>query len=137
MSSALLTIARTQKQPTGPSTEEWLKQLQYIYTMEYYSAIKRNKFDSALVRWMNTEPVTQNKVSQKEKNKYHILTHTHIYKIQKSITDDSICRAVREMQTQRTDVVTQINVIHEEMTIPTRSPQQMQKKHLIKFNIHS
>ena len=49
--------------------------------MEYYSAIKRNKFDSALVRWMNTEPITQNKVSQKEKNKYHILTYTHIYKI--------------------------------------------------------
>ena len=51
--------------------------------MDYYLAIKRNKSESVLVRWMNTEPVTQNEVSRKEKNKYHILTqtHTHIYKI--------------------------------------------------------
>ena len=54
--------------------------------MEYYSAIKRNKFESVLLRWMNLESVIQSEVSQKEKNKYHILTH--IYEIQKSGTDD-------------------------------------------------
>ena len=47
----------------------------YIYTMEYYSTIKRNGFESVLVRWMNVEPVIQGEVSQKEKNKYHILMH--------------------------------------------------------------
>ena len=51
----------------------------YIYTTEYYSAIKRDAFKSVLMRWMNLEPIIQSEVSQKEKNKYHILTH--IYKI--------------------------------------------------------
>ena len=51
------------------------KELWYIYTMEYYSTIKRNGFESVLVRWMNVEPVIQGEVSQKEKNKYHILMH--------------------------------------------------------------
>ena len=50
----------------------------YIYTMEYYSAIKRNTFASVLMKWMNPEPVTQSEVSQKEKDKYHILTHIYI-----------------------------------------------------------
>ena len=50
-----------------------------IYTMEYYSAIKRNTFESVLMRWMNLEPIIQSEVSQKEKHKYHILTH--IYRI--------------------------------------------------------
>ena len=49
----------------------------YIYTMEYYSAIKRNTFESVLMRWMNLEPITQSEVSQKEKDKYHILTHIY------------------------------------------------------------
>ena len=53
----------------------------YIYTMEYYSAIERNAFESVLMRWMNLEPIIQGEVSQKEKDKYHILTH--IYGIQK------------------------------------------------------
>ena len=57
--------------------DEWIKRLWYMYTMEYYSAIKRNKFDSVLVRWMNLEPVIQSEVSQKEKNKYRILTFTY------------------------------------------------------------
>ena len=48
----------------------------YIYTMDYYSAIKKNTFESVLVRWMTLEPVIQSEVSQKEKNKYRILTHT-------------------------------------------------------------
>ena len=49
----------------------------YIYTMEYYSDTTRNAFVSVLVRWMNLEPIIQNEVSQKEKNKYHILMHIH------------------------------------------------------------
>ena len=65
--AALFTITRTWKQPRCPSTGEWIKKLWYIY-MEYYSAIKRNVFESVLMRWMNLEPVTQSEVSQKEKN---------------------------------------------------------------------
>ena len=76
-----------------------------MYTMEYYSAIKRNTFDSGLIRWLNLEPMTQSKRSQKGKDKYPILTH--IYEIQKDGTDEPICRAAMEMQTQRTDFWTQ------------------------------
>ena len=74
---AAFTTARTLKQPRCPSTEEWIKKLWYIYTMEYYPGRKRNEFDSVLVRWMNLEPVTQSEVSQKEKNKYCILMYIH------------------------------------------------------------
>ena len=74
--AALFTIARTWKQPRCPSTEEWMK-LWYIYTVEYCSAIKMKAFESVLVRWMNLEPITQTEVSQKEKDKYHILTHIY------------------------------------------------------------
>ena len=77
--AALFTIARTWKQPICPSTDEWIKKLWYIYTMECYSAIKRNAFESVLKRWMNQEPITQCEVSHKEKDKYCILTC--IYKI--------------------------------------------------------
>ena len=55
--AALFTIAKTWKQLKCPSTDEWLKKLWYIYTMECYSAIKRNAFESVLVRWMNPEPI--------------------------------------------------------------------------------
>ena len=72
-------IARTWKQPRCPSIDEWIKKLRYIYTMEYYSAVKMNTFESVLMRWMNLEPIMLSKVSQKEKDKYHILTH--IYRI--------------------------------------------------------
>ena len=65
--AALFTIARTWKQPRCPSADEWIKRLWYIYTMDYYSAIKRKAFESVLMRWMNTEPIIQSKVSQKEK----------------------------------------------------------------------
>ena len=58
--------------PRCPSTDEWIKMLWYIYTMEYYSAIKIH-FESILVRWMNLEPIMQSEVSQKEKDKYLIL----------------------------------------------------------------
>ena len=64
--AALFTIARTQKQTRYPLTDEWIKNLWYIYTMEYYSAIKRNAFESVLMRWMNLEPIIQSEVSQKE-----------------------------------------------------------------------
>ena len=67
--AALFTVARTWKQPRCTSTDEWIKKLCYIYTIEYYPAIKRNAFESVLMRWMNLEPVTQSEVSQKEKNK--------------------------------------------------------------------
>ena len=77
--AALITIARTWKQPRCPSTDEWIEKLWYIYTMEYYSAVKRKTFESVLMRLMNLEPIIQSEVSQKEKDKYHILTH--IYRI--------------------------------------------------------
>ena len=73
--AALFTIARTWKQPICPLTDEWIKNLWYIYTMEYYSATNRNTFVSVLMRWMSLEPIIQSEVSQKEKNKYRILTH--------------------------------------------------------------
>ena len=73
----LLAIARTWKQPRCPSTDEWIKKLWYIYTMKYYSAIKKNTFESVLMRWMNLEPIIQSEVSQKEKVKYHILMHIY------------------------------------------------------------
>ena len=73
--AALFTIARTWKQLKCPITNEWIKKMWYIYTMEYYSAIKRNEIGSFVGSWMDLESVTQSEVSQKEKNKYHILTH--------------------------------------------------------------
>ena len=75
--AALLTIARTWKQPRCPSTDEWIKKLWYIYTMEYYSAIKWKAFESVLMRQMNLEPIIQSELSQKEKDKYHILMHKY------------------------------------------------------------
>ena len=75
--AALFTIARTWKQPRCPSTDEQIKKLWYIYTMEYYSAIKRKKFESVLMRWMNLELIIQSEVSQKEKDKYRILMHIY------------------------------------------------------------
>ena len=66
--AALFTIAKTWELPKCPSTDEWLRKMWYIYTMKYSSAIKRNRFDSVVVRWMNLEPVIQIEVSQKEKN---------------------------------------------------------------------
>ena len=77
--AALFKIARTWKQPRCPSIDEWIKKLWYIYTVEYYSAIKRKTLESVLMRWMNLEPIIQSEVSQKEKDKYHILMH--IYRI--------------------------------------------------------
>ena len=64
--TALFIIARTWKQPRYPSADEWLRKLWYIYTMEHYSAIKKNTFESVLMRWMKLEPIIQSEVSQKE-----------------------------------------------------------------------
>jgi len=75
--AALFTVARTWKQPRCPSTDEWLEQLWCIYTMEYYSAIKRNPSESVLMRQMNLEPIIQSEVSQKEKDKYCTLMHIY------------------------------------------------------------
>ena len=73
--AALFTIVRTWKQPRCPSTDEWIQKLWYIYTLEHYSAIRRNTFESVLMRWMNLEPTIQSELSQKKKNKYHKLAH--------------------------------------------------------------
>ena len=75
--AALFIIARTGKQPRCPTADEWIRKLWYIYTIEFYSAIERNTFESVLMRWMNLEPITQSEVSQKEKDKYRILTHIY------------------------------------------------------------
>ena len=80
-----------------PSADEWMKMLWYIYIMEYYSAIKKNAFESVLMRWMNLEPIIQSEVSQKEKDKYRILMH--IYRIYKNGTEEFIYRATVEKQT--------------------------------------
>ena len=66
--AALFTIARTWKQPKCPSTEEWIKKMWYIYTMEYYSAIKRNEIGSLVETWMDLETVIQSEVSQRKTN---------------------------------------------------------------------
>jgi len=75
--AALFKTARTWKQPRCPSTDEWIKKSWYIYTMKYYSAVKRNTSESVPMRWMNLEPIIQSEVSQKKKHKYHILTHIY------------------------------------------------------------
>ena len=74
--AALFTIARSWKQPKCPSTDEWIK-MWHIYTMEYYSAIKINETELFVVRWMDLEAVIQSEVTQKEKNKYSMLTHVY------------------------------------------------------------
>ena len=103
-SAALFTIARTWKQPRYPQTDEWIKKLWYIYKIEYYSAIKRNAFESVLMRWMDLQSIIQSEVSQKEKDKYCILRH--IDEIQKNGAEEFIQRAAMEKQTQRIDLWT-------------------------------
>ena len=73
--ATLWIIARTWEQPRCPSADEWIRKLWNIYTMEYYSAIKKNTFESVLMRWMKLEPIIQSEVSQKGKHQYSILTH--------------------------------------------------------------
>ena len=71
--AALFTITRTWKQPRCPPADEWIRNLWYIYTMEYYSAIKKNTFKSVLMRWMKLESIIQSEVSQKEKHQCSII----------------------------------------------------------------
>ena len=94
--AALFTTARTWKQPKCPSADEWVRKLWSIYTMEYYSAIKKNTFESDLMRWMKLEPIIQSKVSQKDKDQYSILMH--IYGIYKDGNDDPVCETAKETQ---------------------------------------
>ena len=75
--TALFTIARIWKRPRCPLADEWIRKLWYIYTMEYYSAIKKKTFESVLIRWVKLKPLIQSEVSQKEKHQYSILTHTY------------------------------------------------------------
>ena len=75
--AALFTVARTWKQPKCPLTDEWIKKIWHIYTMEYCSAIKRNEIELFIVSWMDLESVIQSEVSQKEKKKYRVLTHVY------------------------------------------------------------
>ena len=75
--AALFIIARTWKQPRCPSADEWIRKLWYIHIMEYYSAIKKNTFESVLMRWMKLEPIIQSEVSQKDKHQYSILTRIY------------------------------------------------------------
>ena len=72
-------LARTWKQPRCPSTDEWIKKLCYIYTMEYYSAIKRKAFESVLMKWMNPEPIIQSKVNRKR----YIYSNAHVQNLEK------------------------------------------------------
>ena len=75
--TALFLIVRTWKPPRCPSADEWIRKLYYIYNMEYYTAIKKNAFESVLMRWMNLEPIIQSEVSQKVKHQYSIQTHIY------------------------------------------------------------
>ena len=75
--TALFVIVRTWKQPRCPSADEWIRKLWNIYTMEYYSAIKKNTLESVLMRWVKQEPIIQGDVSQKDKDQYSILTHIY------------------------------------------------------------
>ena len=78
--AALFIIARTWKQPRCPPNvhpDEWIRKPWYVYTMEYYSAIKKNTFESVLMRWVKLEPIIQSEVSQKEKHQYSIQTHIY------------------------------------------------------------
>ena len=92
--AALFTILRTWKQPRCPLADEQIRKLWYIYTIEYYSTIKKNAFESILMRCMKLEPIIQSEVSQKEKHQYSILMH--IYGIQKDCNDDPICETTKE-----------------------------------------
>ena len=75
--TAPFTITRTWKQPRCLPADEWIRKPWYIYTMEYYSAIKNNSFQSVVMRWMKLEPIIQSEVNQKEKHQYSILTHIY------------------------------------------------------------
>ena len=95
--AALFTIARSWKQPKCPSTDEWIK-MWHIYTMEYYSAIKRNETELFVVRWMDLESVIESEVSQKGENKYRMLRHIWYLK-KKNVSEELRGRTGIKMQT--------------------------------------
>ena len=70
------------KQPRCPLADEWIRKLWYIYTMEYYSAIEKNAFESILMRWMKLEPIIQSEVSQKKKTPI-LYTNTYIWNLER------------------------------------------------------
>ena len=72
--AALFTIAKTWKQPKCPLTDEWIKKMWFIYTMEYYSPIKKNEIMPFAATWMDLEIIILSKVSQTEKDKYHMIS---------------------------------------------------------------
>ena len=84
--TALFTIARTWKQPKCPSTDEWLKKMWHIYTMEYYSAIKRNEIELFVVRWMDLESLIQSEVKS-EREKQILYANTYIWNLKKNGSD--------------------------------------------------
>ena len=97
----LFIITWTWVQPRCSSAYEWIKKLWYMYTVEYYSALKKNTFESVLMRWMKLEPIIQSKVSQKEKHQYSILMH--IYGIYKDDNDNPVCETAKETQMYKVD----------------------------------
>uniref|UniRef100_A0A8D1VQM4 DUF1725 domain-containing protein n=1 Tax=Sus scrofa TaxID=9823 RepID=A0A8D1VQM4_PIG len=72
--AALFTIAKTWKLPKCPLTDDWIRKMWYIYTMEYYSAIKKNNITPFVATWMELETLLLSEVSQKEKDKYHMMS---------------------------------------------------------------
>ena len=96
--AALFTIARTWKQLRCPLTDEWINKLWSIHSMQYYLAIERNTFESVLMKQMKLESIIQREVSQKEESKYRTLMHIH--RIQKNGTDETICRAAVDTDTE-------------------------------------
>ena len=92
--ATLFTIARLWKQPKCPSTDEWIK-IWYMYTMEYYSAIKRNEIGTFVETWLDLETVIQSEVSQKEKQILYI--NTYLWNLENG-TDESVCKT--EIETQ-------------------------------------
>ena len=104
--AALFTIARTRKQPKCPLTDKWIKKMWHMYTMEYYSAIKRNEIELFVVRWMDLECVIQSEVSPKEKNKYRMLTHIYRILKKKKGSEEPRSRTGIKTQMQRMDLRT-------------------------------
>ena len=119
IAAALFTITRTWKQPRCPLTDEWIKKW-YIYTTEYYSAIKRNTFEPVLMRWMNLELIIQSEVSQKVKDKYCILMH-------KITADGDYSHEIKRRLLRGRKVMTNLDSIfkNRDITLPT-------KVHLVK-----
>ena len=89
-------VARTWKQPRCPSADEWMRKVCHVYTVEYYSAIKKDAFESVPMMWMKLEPIIQSEVSQKEKRQYSILTH--IYGIVKDGNNNPVCKTSKDTQ---------------------------------------